>query len=43
MSKSVNLDDRVQREPDELRLKKETFSDVVARVNNFYQTPGQGG
>jgi len=36
MAKTVKLDDKVHRELEELRLKKETFSDVVARLISFY-------
>ena len=37
MSKTVKLDDKVHRELEELRLKRETFSQAVARLINFHR------
>jgi len=37
MAKTVKLDDKVHRELEELRTKRETFSEVVARLVNFHR------
>jgi predicted CopG family antitoxin len=37
MIKSIKLDEQVHRELEELRLKKETFSDAVARLIHFHR------
>jgi len=37
MSKSIKLDDKVYSELEEVRLKKETYSQAVARLINHYR------
>jgi len=37
MSKTIKLDDKVHRELEELRGKRETFSEAVARLVNFHR------
>ena len=37
MSKTIKLDDQVHHELEDLRLKKETFSEAVERLITFYR------
>lgn len=37
MTKSIKLDDKVHKDLEELRLKRETFSQAVARLIKFYR------
>jgi len=37
MSKTVKLEDSVHRDLEDLRLKKETFSEAVERLITFYR------
>ena len=37
MSKTIKLEDQVHREHEALRYKRETFSQVVARLVNFHR------
>ena len=37
MSKGIKLDDKVHQDLEELRLKRETFSQAVARLINFHR------
>ena len=37
MSKTIKLEDKVHRELEELRGKRETFSEAVARLVNFHR------
>jgi len=38
MSKTIRVEDKVYQELEELREKRETFSEVIARAVNAYQT-----
>jgi len=37
MAKTVKLDEQVHSELEELRLKKETFSETISRLINFHR------
>jgi len=37
MAKTIKLDDKVHRDLEELRTKRETFSEAVARLVNFHR------
>jgi len=37
MAKTIKLEDKVHQELEELRGKRETFSEAVARLIDFYQ------
>jgi len=37
MSKTIKLDDKVHKDLEELRDKRETFSEAVARLINFHR------
>ena len=37
MAKTIKLDDQVHHELEDLRTKRETFSEVVARLVNFHR------
>ena len=37
MSKTIRLDDQVHHDLDELRLKRESFSEIVAYLVTFYR------
>ena len=37
MAKTIKLDNQVHQELEELRTKRETFSEVVARLVNFHR------